>query len=145
MDYNSFKCLYSGKFGKIYDPNVKGLIVCEYWGVWKVDDEDCLKDFKAGVDLIIKHKAIVDICDHRKQHVITGDMTKWIVENWYKKLANNGLKYEICVVPELNTAKISFNRLVSTENIEGVHVETYDKPDKAYNRAVEIIKNKKTT
>ena len=58
MDYNSFKCLYSGKFGKIYDPNVKGLIVCEYWGVWKVDDEDCLKDFKAGVDLIIKSLSI---------------------------------------------------------------------------------------
>lgn len=144
MNYDSFECLYAGKYGKIYNPHIEGLIICEYWGVWKIDDKECINDFKKGVELIIKHKALVDICDHRKQYVITSDMTKWIVENWYKKLANNGLKYEICVVPELNTAKISFNRLVSSENIEGVTVETYDEPNKAYSRAVELVKKRKT-
>jgi hypothetical protein len=69
------------------------------------------------------------------------DMTKWITENWYKRLFKSGLKYEICIVPELNTAKISFNRLVAKEVIEGVQVETYTNSIDAYRRAIECLSN----
>jgi hypothetical protein len=140
IDYSQFKLLYNGKYGNIYDPGVKGLIVCEFWGVWRVEDAECIKDFKMGAELIIKNKAIVDICDHRKQHVVTMDIGKWFINNWYKKLYANGLKYEICVVPELNAAKISFNRLISKETIENVKIETYDSIDKAYSKALKYIK-----
>lgn len=140
MDLKYTKILYSGKYGNIYDSGVKGLIICEYWGVWKLDDKECIKDFETGVDVLIKNKAIVDICDHRKQHVITFDMSKWLIDNWYKKLYENGLKYEICIVPTLNTARISFNRLISKEIIEGIKVETYDSSEEAYKKALQFLK-----
>lgn len=140
MDLKYNKILYSGKYGNIYDPGIKGLIICEYWGVWRVDDKECIKDFEAGINIIIKNKAIVDICDHRKQHVITSDMSKWIIDHWYKKLYKHGLKYEICIIPELNAAKISFNRLISKEIIEGIRVETYDSSEEAYKKALQFLK-----
>ena len=140
LDYTKLQCLYSGKYGNIYNSGYQGLIICEYLGVWRVDDKECVKDFEAGVSLLIKNKAIVNICDHRKQHVITQDITNWLLLNWYRKLYNAGLKYEIIISPELKTARISFNRLVSKDVIEGIIVETYDSLDSAFKRALKYIK-----
>ena len=141
MDYSKYKLLYKGKYGRIYDPGVEHFLICEYSGYWNKSDEKFVEDMLKGVDLLIEHKAIVDLCDHREEHVIEPSTIEWIRENWYKKLYESGLKYEVCIAPESTVGKLSHKRLVTSETIENVKVDTFVDADKAYRACLEYLKN----
>jgi hypothetical protein len=143
MDYSKFKLLYKGKYGSIYDPCVGRFLICEYSGFWNKKDNDFVKDILKGVELLIKYKAIVDLCDHRKEHVIDPETIDWVTYEWYKKLGENGLKYEVCIAPESVVGKLSHKRLVSSEIIENVKVETFSNDDEAYKACINFLKKHK--
>lgn len=145
MEYTQFKLHYSGKYGKIYDPGVDRFLICEYSGYWNKNDDEFVKNILKDVELLIKYKAVVDLCDHRKEHVIGPVTVEWLKEEWYKKLFDNGLEYEVCIAPESVVGKLSHKRLVNSEVIEKVKVETFTNADDAYKACLEFLKkhNKK--
>lgn len=65
------------------------------------------------LELVVQKQSKKVLYDCRKMSVVSQDDQSWLLQDWYNRSIEAGLKYSAIVLPEKVIAKSSVNRIVS--------------------------------